>query len=112
MSHLSLVSIFEEFKNKKSVVKKLARQESKATTVQATVGSKIKLLDKQTFTYSRITLTGPADAHDSAKVSYLSSLGSELLGVASGQHISVDVLGKAIKFQVLSVINTQPLQGR
>lgn len=105
MSHLSLVRIFEDFKKKKSLTAN--------NLAQAKIGSRIKLLDKQTFTCSRITLTGPHDhGPDSGKVSYLSSLGSELLGAASGQHIRVDVLRKDIECQVLSVINTQPFQGR
>lgn len=105
MNHLSLVHIFEDSKKKRS--------RSASSIAQAKIGSKIKLLDKQTFTCSRITLTGPNDhGPDSGKVSYLSSLGSELLGAATGQHIRVDVMGKAIEFQVLSVINTQSIQGR
>jgi len=105
MNHLSLVRIFEDFK------KNNARNLNRIYQVQ--IGSKIKLLDKQTFTSSRITLTEPDESDPySGKVSYLSALGTELLGTVSGQHISVDVLGKAINFQVLSVINAQPFQRR
>ncbi|MFT6448066.1 MAG: transcription elongation GreA/GreB family factor [Oleispira sp.] len=103
-NHLSLVRIVEDFKNKST--RNINR------VYQAQIGSKIKLLDKQTFTSSRITLTEPDDSDpNSGKVSYLSALGSELLGSVSGQNISVDVFGRIIDFQVLSIINTQPPKG-
>jgi len=104
MNHLSLVRIVEDFK--KNSTRNINRM------YQAQIGSKIKLLDKQTFTSSRITLTEPDDSDPhSGRVSYLSALGSELLGTVSGQNISVDVFGRAIDFQVLSIVNTQPSQG-
>ena len=105
MNHLSLVRIFEDFKRHHT------RNTNRPYQIQ--IGSKIKLLDKQTFTSSRITLTGPDDSDPrSGKVSYLSALGVELLGSMSGQDISVDVLGKPIHFQILSVINAQTFQRR
>lgn len=104
MNHLSLVNIFENHKAHKNCIPRSA--------YQATVGSRIKLLDKQTLTYSRITLTGAEDhAPEYGRISYLSSLGSELLGSEYGQYISIDVLGKEIEFQVLSVVNTLPVKG-
>lgn len=104
MNHLSLVRIAEDFK--KNSTRNINRM------YQAQIGSKIKLLDKQTFTRSRITLTEPDDSDPhSGRVSYLSALGSELLGTVSGQNISVDVFGRTIDFQVLSIVNTQSSQG-
>lgn len=104
MNHLSLVRIAEDFK--KNSTRNINRM------YQAQIGSKIKLLDKQTFTCSRITLTEPDDSDPhSGRVSYLSALGSELLGTVSGQNISVDVFGRTIDFQVLSIVNTQSSQG-
>lgn len=116
MHQLSLVNILENLKNNK------IRQSSNVSRVQ--FGSKVKLLDKQTFTYSRVTLTGPSEktqgleditqphsnTSSSGKVSYLSSLGSELLGSLSGEHIRINVRGKSLEYQVLSIINTQPFQ--
>lgn len=104
MNHLSLVNIFDSHRTRKNRIPRNA--------YQATVSSRIKLLDKQTLTYSRITLTGAEDhAPELGRVSYLSSLGSELLGSEYGQYISIDVLGKEIEFQVLSVVNTLPIKG-
>lgn len=54
MSHLSLIRIVENFK--KNSTRNINRM------YQAQIGSKIKLLDKQTFTSSRITLTEPDDS--------------------------------------------------
>lgn len=104
MNHLSLVRIVDDFKKNSS--RHINRN------FHAQIGSKIKLLDKQTFTSSRIMLTEPDDSDPSAgKVSYLSALGSELLGTVPGQEISIDVFGRVINFQVLSIINTQPSMG-
>lgn len=105
MNHLSLAQVFEEVeKNKISKRRDLYR---------ARIGSKIKLLDKQTLTTSTITLTKPddSDVHD-GKLSCLSMLGSELLGAISGQHISISVLGRSVEFQVLGVENAQPIERR
>lgn len=116
MDQLSLVNIIESLKNNK------VRQPSSVSRVQ--FGSKIKLLDKQTFTYSRITITGPDEkiqgseditqAHSnissSGKVSYLSKLGSELLGALSGENIRINVRGRSLEYQVLSILNTHPFQ--
>lgn len=110
MHQLSLVNILENLKNNK------IRQSSNVYRVQ--FGSRIKLLDKQTFTYSRVTLTGPGEktqslaqphsnTSSSGKVSYLSSLGAELMGALSGDHIRINVRGKSLDYQVLSIINTQ-----
>ncbi len=104
MNHLSLVRIFEDFKKYNS--------HNLNRIHQAKIGSKIKLLDKQTFTSTRITLTEPEDSDPhSGKVSYLSALGIELLGTVSGQNISIDVFGKSLDFQVLNVVNPLPFQG-
>lgn len=104
MNHLSFICIFESYKNKKPFLAK--------SNCQATIGSRIKLLDKKTLTYSRITLT---EAHDHApnfgRISYLSSLGSELLGAVSGEHINIKTDNDVIEFQVLNIINSPLLQG-
>lgn len=105
MSHLSLIRIFE---NQKKYETKNA---NKIHRVQ--IGSKVKLLDKQTQTLSQIILTEQDNTNPhSGRISHRSALGSELLGAVPGQNISVDVMGSSIKFQVLSVSNTQPRQRR
>lgn len=116
MDQLSLVNVLENLKNNK------VRQSTNVSRVK--FGSKIKLLDKQTFTYSRITITGPGEKiqgledikqphsniSDSGKVSYLSTLGSELLGSLSGEHIRINVRGRSLEYQVLSILNTHPFK--
>lgn len=113
MDQLSLVNIIESLKNNK------VRQSRNVPRVK--FGSKIKLLDKQTFIYFRVTLIGPSDkmqgledinqphsnTSNSGKVSYLSTLGAELMGALSGDHIRINVRGKSLDYQVLSIINTQ-----
>jgi transcription elongation GreA/GreB family factor len=103
MNPISLARIFELVDIEKA---------TKANAVkQATIGSEVKLLDKQTSTISRITLTEPENSNPNlGRISYLSLLGSELLGVVAGQKVSIGILGRAIDFQVLG-IKDSPLDG-
>lgn len=100
MNPISLARIFELVDIEKA---------TKANTIQrAQIGSEVKLLDKQTSTISRITLTEPENSNPNlGKISYLSLLGSELLGVVPGEKISVGILGRAVNFQVLGIKDTQ-----
>ena len=105
MNHLSLSHAFEMVEKNKI--------NERRDSLKAQIGSQIKLLDKQTLTTSTITLTKPANSDlEVGNLSCLSMLGSELLGAVSGQHISINVLGRSVNFQVLSVHNTQPLERR
>lgn len=101
--HLSLACIFETIeKNKANKINELYRSR---------VGSQITLINTQTLSSSLVTLTEPANSDPYfGKISYLSLLGSELLGAVSGQHIDINVLGRSIKFQVLDINNTQLTQ--
>ena len=105
MDHLSLAHVFEIVEKNKT--------NKRRDLYKARIGSQIKLLDKQTLTTSTVTLTKPANSDlDVGNLSCLSMLGSELLGAVSGQHININVLGRSVKFQVLSVENTQPIERR
>lgn len=104
MNHLSLATVFENIEQNRA---------SKAYDLQrACVGSQIELLDERTAKVSLITLTEPGNSQPSlGRVSYFSLLGSKLLGVLPGQSVSVNVLGRPIKYHVLSVKNDQQIEG-
>ena len=105
IDHLSLAHVFEQIEKTKITKNR--------DLYRACIGSQIKLLDKQALTVSTVTLTEPDESDvDVGKLSCLSMLGSELFGAETGQNISVDVLGRTVKFQVLSIHNTQVTQRR
>lgn len=105
MSHFSLARIFDEIDK--------TNTNKTDSPYRARIGSQLSLLDKQTSSLLEVTLTRPNNSAPTfGKISHDSLLGLELLGVLPGQHVSVDVLGRNVKYQVLSVNNAQPTQRR
>lgn len=104
MNPITLSRIFELIDREKATKSSLVKQ--------VKVGSEVKLLDRHTSTVSKIVLADPKDSNPSlGKISYLSLLGSELLGAIPGEKVSVDILGRSCDFQVLGV-KEAPLNNR
>lgn len=102
LNHLSLAHVFEKIEKYKT--------NYSADSYRAGIGSQVKLLNKQTSATSLITLSEPSDSNaEFGKISCLSLLGSKLLGAVTDQHIKVEVLGRMMKFQVLSVKNPRQI---
>jgi transcription elongation GreA/GreB family factor len=105
MNYHSLASKFKEIEKIKT--------HNMNDLYRARVGSQVKLLDKESLTSTWLTLAEPNNSRpEFGKISCLSLLGSELLGVVTGQEVSVSVMGRVSKFQVMSIRNTQKSQRR
>lgn len=67
-------------------------------------GARVLLVDEQSSEIVSFVLVSPEQSHpENGKLSYLSLLGSQLLGAQIGQRVSVSVLGQAFSFRIVGI---------
>lgn len=67
-------------------------------------GSRVVILDEQSNEKVSFVLVPPEQSKpESGKLSFLSLLGSQLLGARLGQRVGVDILGRSLFFRVIKI---------
>lgn len=73
-------------------------------TSKVALGHKVNLMDHQLQESVSFTLVSPEDSDpETGKLSFLSPLGSALIGLTLGEMVKIPIFGREMRFQVTAI---------
>jgi len=78
--------------------------EPQVDTTKVAVGHKVTLIDHQLQENVSFILVSPEDSEpEQSKLSFLSPLGSALIGLSLGEKVKIPIFGREMSFQVTAI---------